>query len=59
MRSAGRRAEAAEAVLRGVTVTRVPERLSGLLLDLVAGWLGGDGWALVAAEEGLTGSGGV
>lgn len=52
MRSAGRRAEAAEAVLRGVTVTRVPERLSGLLLDLVAGWLGGDGWALVAADEG-------
>ena len=52
MRSAGRRAEAAEAVLRGVTATRVPERLSTLLLELVAGWLGGEGWALVAADEG-------
>ncbi len=52
MRSAGRRAEAAEAVLRGVTATRVPERLATLLLELVAGWLGGEGWALVAADEG-------
>ncbi|MBP7571226.1 MAG: GGDEF domain-containing protein [Acidobacteria bacterium] len=52
MRSAGRRAEAAEAVLCGLTATRVPERLAGLLLDLVAGWLGGEGWALVAADEG-------
>ena len=52
MRSAGRRAEAAEAVLRGVTATRVPERLSALLLEMVSGWLGGEGWALVAADEG-------
>jgi diguanylate cyclase (GGDEF)-like protein len=52
MRSACRRAEAAEAVLRGVTATRIPERLAALLLELVAGWLGGEGWALITADEG-------
>ncbi len=52
MRSARRRAETAEGVLRGVTATRAPERLSGHLLELVGGWLGGEGWALVAADEG-------
>ena len=52
MRSARRRAEAAEAVLRGVTATRVPERLAALLLELVGTWLGGDGWAVVGADEG-------
>jgi len=52
MRSPCRRAEASEAVLRGVTATRAPERLSAILLDLMSGWLGGEGWALISADEG-------
>jgi len=52
LRSACKRAAAAEAVLRGVTSTRAPERLAAHLAELAGSWMGGDGWAVVSADEG-------
>ncbi|RPJ70488.1 MAG: GGDEF domain-containing protein [Acidobacteria bacterium] len=52
LHSGCKRATAAEAVLRGVTSTRAPERLAAHLADLAGSWMGGDGWAVVSADEG-------
>ncbi len=52
LRSACKRAAAAEAVLRGVTSTRAPERLAAHLAELAGSWMGGHGWAVVSADEG-------
>ena len=52
LRSTSRRAATAEAVLRCVTTTRAPERLALHLADLAFTWMGGEGWAVVSADEG-------
>jgi diguanylate cyclase (GGDEF)-like protein len=48
----GRRADVLAALLRATGTTRVPDRMAANLLELVAGWFGGDGWGLLAVHEG-------
>jgi diguanylate cyclase (GGDEF)-like protein len=47
-----RRADVLEAVLDATSSTRVPERMAANVVGLAVDWLGGEGWAMLAAQEG-------